>query len=95
MFVNINEKDWIMITEGLKKKRHDGTMYVEGLMRTGNCPICGTVAKANEKGDMEYPFVFDKETLSFKTLCCSVSGGPCNFVMATMKMNFYNAIKNL
>ena len=90
----IKEKDWIRITEALQKKT-EGVPLIDSLMRTGNCPFCGTQAEKDEKGNLSYPLIVDNDRLCFKTLCCSVRGGPCNYIMLTRKCTAEEAIKFL
>ncbi len=86
-----DEKEWQKITKALQKKQSDGIPLIDKLMKSGSCPFCGTeIDKDGSK-----PFVVDQETLTFKTLCCGVTGGACNFVMLTKKYTIEKAIKFL
>ena len=91
MNYTFDEKEWLKITKALQKKQSDGTALIDKLMKTGNCPFCGTeIDKDGTK-----PFIVDGKQLQFKTLCCGIRGGPANFVMLTKKCTLENAIKFL
>ena len=92
----IKDRDWKAITKGLLKKKSDGTLPVDSIMQTADkCPFCGTSAWVDDKGGKISPVIVDKTTLSFRTLCCSVRGGACNYLMITRKCDAEEAIKIL
>ena len=87
LFYPIADKEQEFITgqkSGLRKvtDKKRGDIRLDALYKTSEtCPFCGSVAKKDKEGNVVAPFIVDKDTCTYKTLCCYQVGGPGSYVM--------------
>lgn len=75
---SINQDDHLKIMQGLQKPKDDGSLRIDALMRTGDCPFC----KAEVENGV-IPFVTDREHLQFFCKVCNFQGSPINYILLT------------
>ncbi len=78
------------IMEGLRTLK-DGKLPIDDVMKTSqDCPRCGTVGTPEDK-----KLVVDRETLTFKTKCCGINGGPVSYLQIMRGIPAEKALKIL
>ncbi len=80
------------IMQGLLDSK-EGTrgLPIDDVMQTSqDCPRCGTLGTPEDK-----KLIVDRETLTFKTKCCGINGGPVSYLQIMRGIPAEKAIKIL
>lgn len=92
----LDEQEWLKITNALRKPMSGGVQLVDKVMQTSSvCPICNTEAWIGKDEKEVAPLVVDKDTLHFFSRCCSIQGGPINYLMIVHRISAEKAMKKL